>query len=141
MLGWHRPQYLSLALALAFLTFLAGGTQVLSAQRRLQEVGNVANINPDDITEIRNNTVCSFINANQVNIRKGPGTQYATVTQLNRGDGVRALRRKGNWVQIAARVYGFGNNERIVPFEGFEGWVSNQYINGCSEDQFDRWRK
>ncbi|WP_232731609.1 SH3 domain-containing protein [Kamptonema formosum] len=120
------------------MTSLACGTPVLSAQARPMGVGPIANTNPDHITEIQNNTVCSFINVNKVNIRKGPGSQYATVTQLNRGDGVRAVSRQGNWVQIAARVYGFGNDERIEPFEG---WVSNQYINGCSEDQFDRWRK
>jgi hypothetical protein len=137
MFSWHRWQHLPIALALIILTFLACGTPVLSAEASPRGVGTIAD-NPDHIIEIQNNTLCSFINANNVNIRKGPGTQYATVTQLNRGDGVRAVRSQGNWVQIAARVYGFGNNQRIVPLEG---WVSNQYINGCSEDQFDRWRK
>lgn len=87
--------------------------------------------------EILENTVCSFITGNNVNIRSGPGTQYRRLVKLNRGDGVRAAYREGNWVKIEARVYGYTPNET---FESLDGWVYNQYINGCSEDQFDRWR-
>jgi len=82
-------------------------------------------------------TICSFINGSQVNIRSGPGQEYEVVTQLNRGDGVRAVGQEGDWVQLTAQVYGFPPDERMEPLEG---WVFNQYINGCSEDQFDRWR-
>lgn len=92
---------------------------------------------PDYGIEIANNTVCSFITGNNVNVRNGSGTQYKVVTQLNRGDTVRATHREGNWVAIAARVYGTAPNETFVPLNG---WVSNDYINGCSEDQFDTWR-
>lgn len=87
--------------------------------------------------ELVNNTKCSFITGNNVNIRNGPGTRYKVITQLSRGDTVRATRREGNWVAIVARVYGFVPNET---FEPFNGWVSNAYINGCSEDKFDMWR-
>ncbi|MFN5856643.1 MAG: SH3 domain-containing protein [Pseudanabaenaceae cyanobacterium] len=94
---------------------------------------------------VRNNTTCAFINAQSVNIRDKPNGEVVTV--LNRGDGVRVYgnpsvmddaARSGNWVRIAARVNGLGNNETFAPLEG---WVFNQYINGCSEDQFDRWRR
>ncbi len=95
------------------------------------------NTDPDYGIKIQNNTVCSFITGNNVNVRRGAGNQYKVVTKLNRGDGVRATHRKGNWVAIAARVYGFVPNETFRPLTG---WVSNAYINGCSEDQFDRWR-
>lgn len=74
--------------------------------------------------------ICSFINANSVNVRSGPGTQFQVLTQLNRGAGVTAVRRSGNWVEISA-----------IENRRFSGWVSNTYINGCSEDQFDRWRQ
>lgn len=87
--------------------------------------------------DLPNQTVCSFITSNNVNIRTGPGNQYKIITKLNRGDGVRATHRQGNWVAIAARVYGYPPNETYKPLKG---WVSNAYINGCSEDQFDRWR-
>lgn len=97
----------------------------------------VAQTSPDWGIEIQDNTACSFITGNAVNIRRGPGTNHKVVTQLNRGDGVRAVRRQGNWVAIAARVYGYPPNEKFVPLQG---WVYNAYINGCSEDQFDRWR-
>jgi len=41
-------------------------------------------------------------------------------------------------VKIAARFSGNPPNETLTILDG---WVSNQFINGCSEDQFDRWRK
>ena len=87
--------------------------------------------------DIQKNTVCSFITGNNVNIRSGAGNRYKIVTKLNRGDGVRATYQKGNWVQIAATSSGIVPNETFKPLKG---WVYNAYINGCSEDQFDRWR-
>lgn len=95
------------------------------------------NTDPDYGIEIQNNTVCSFITGNNVNVRSGPGNQYKVIARLNRGDSVRATHRKGNWVAIAARVYGFVPNETFRPLNA---WVSNAYINGCSEDKFDMWR-
>ncbi len=94
---------------------------------------------PDYAIELQQNTKCSFITGDRVNIRSGPGKQYPIVTQLNRGDGVRALQREGDWVQLTARVYGTISNEKFEPLVN-NPWVSNQYINGCSEDQFDMWR-
>jgi uncharacterized protein YgiM (DUF1202 family) len=88
-------------------------------------------------TTLQDKTVCSFITGNNVNVRSGPGNHYKVITKLNRGDGVRATYRKGNWVAISARVYGYSPNETYKPLKG---WVSNFYINGCSEDQFERWR-
>ncbi len=82
-------------------------------------------------------TVCSFITANQVNVRQAPNSKAAIVSQLNRGDGVRAKQRQGDWVQIVQRTDGFPPNETFMPLQG---WVFNQFINGCSEDQFDVWR-
>jgi SH3-like domain-containing protein len=93
---------------------------------------------PDWGVEIQNNTQCSFINSGSVNVRSGPGTDYPVVVQLNAGDMVRAVYQEGGWVKLAARVY------RDVPndhFEPLDGWVSNQYINGCSEPKFDQWRQ
>lgn len=87
--------------------------------------------------DLKKNTVCSFITGNNVNIRSGAGNRYKTVAKLNRGDGVRATYKKGNWVQIAATVSGTIPNETFKPLKG---WVYDAYINGCSEDQFDRWR-
>ena len=88
-------------------------------------------------TTLQDKTVCSFITGNNVNVRSGPGNHYKVITKLKRGDGVRATYRKGNWVAISARVYGIPPNETYKPLKG---WVSNAYINGCSEDQFERWR-
>jgi len=41
--------------------------------------------------EVENNTICSFINGNDVNIRQSPDLNSPVVTQLNHGDGVRAV--------------------------------------------------
>lgn len=82
-------------------------------------------------------TICSFITGNGVNVRSGPGDRYQVITRLNRGDGVRALYRRGNWVRLAATEDAVSG--RLL--RSLDGWVSNRYINGCSEDQFDRWRQ
>ncbi len=113
------------ALAVSSILLLAG-----SAEAQFSSNSNYGR-------DIQNHTVCSFITGNNVNIRSGAGNQYKIITKLNRGDGVRATYKKGNWVQIAATSSG------IVPDETFKpltGWVYNAYINGCSEDKFDRWR-
>ncbi len=102
-----------------------------------------AQLDPDYQIEVQENTQCSFINANNVNIRQEPNIQSPVIAQLNRGDGVRVLgsqgtgARVGNWVKLAARDSG----QPPTPFSPLQGYVFNQYINGCSEDQFDRWRR
>ena len=89
---------------------------------------------------VQNNGICSFINANGVNVRSAPNTQSQVVTKLNRGDIVRAVRRSGNWVQISGRVTSPpGTSPEVV--RPLRGWVQNTYIDGCSEDQFERWRR
>ncbi|MDY6785339.1 MAG: SH3 domain-containing protein [Cyanobacteriota bacterium] len=95
--------------------------------------------NPDFAREIQDNTQCSFVavDSGAVNIRKGPGTQYDVVAQLKRGDSVRAQSRQGDWVKLAAKTNGFPPNETYEPLDG---WISNQYLNGCSEDEFEMWR-
>ncbi|MFM9266757.1 SH3 domain-containing protein [Tychonema sp. BBK16] len=102
--------------------------------------GKEQTITPEKAEALKKQTVCSFINVKSgtVNIRKGPGNQHPVVAKLKRGDGVRAVSRQGKWVKIAARTQGTVPNET---FTILEGWVNNQYINGCSEDQFDTWRK
>ncbi|XZN90744.1 MAG: SH3 domain-containing protein [Microcoleus sp.] len=102
--------------------------------------GKEQTLSPDKVEALKEQTKCSFINVKTgtVNIRKGPGNNYPVVVKLKRGDGVRAVSRKGEWVKIAARTYGTAPNET---FAIVDGWVNNQYINGCSEDQFDMWRK
>jgi hypothetical protein len=94
-------------------------------------------INPKSQTEVQKNTVCSFINSNNVKIRQKPNLNSPIITTLKRGDGVRATSRDGNWVKIVAR------DSRKSPnsYTPLEGYISKNYINGCSENQFDRWRK
>ncbi|MEG5063386.1 SH3 domain-containing protein [Microcoleus sp. B3-A4] len=102
--------------------------------------GKQQSLAPAKAEALKKQTQCSFITGNggAVNIRKGPGTKYPVVAKLKLGDGVRAVSRQGNWVKIAARSSGNPPNET---FTILDGWVNNQFINGCSEDQFDRWRQ
>lgn len=95
---------------------------------------------PLELALAADQSVCSFITENNVNIRSSPNTQSRVVTKLKRGDIVRAVRRSGNWVQLTGRVTSPPAKmpEVVKPLNG---WVSNQYINGCSEDQFERWRQ
>lgn len=95
---------------------------------------------PNQLAVAADNSVCSFITENNVNIRSGAGTQYKVVAKLNRGDVVRAVRRSGKWVLLSGRVTSPpGKTPEVV--KPLNGWVYNTYINGCSEDQFDRWRQ
>jgi uncharacterized protein YraI len=82
-------------------------------------------------------SVCSFITGNGVNVRSGPGNNFKVVKSLKRGDVVGASHRQGNWVKLTA--LNFGTTE--VKKENLNGWVSNKFINGCSEDKFEMWRK
>lgn len=113
---------------LMFLPLLFVGVHVGAAE---------APSDPDYQIEVENNTICSFINSDRVNVRQQPHLKSPVLVTLNRGDGVRAVRRRGNWVEIAARDSG----KAPTPYSPLQGYVFNQYINGCAEDQFERWRQ
>ncbi|MBE9165298.1 SH3 domain-containing protein [Tychonema sp. LEGE 06208] len=102
--------------------------------------GRQQNLSSQKVEALKKQTQCSFITGEggAVNIRKGPGNKYAVVAKLKRGDGVRAVTRQGDWVKIVARFSGNPPNETLTILNG---WVNNKFINGCSEDQFDRWRQ
>jgi Bacterial SH3 domain len=125
-----------LGLAATAMTTIVGATAIVPTA--------VADSNDDANfqEEVRNNTLCSFIITKEVGsmvrVRKEPNTKSTVVATLKRGDGVRAVNRRGNWVRIAALTAGAAPRETFIPLQG---WVFNQYVNGCSEDQFDRWRK
>lgn len=131
MLSFSQSKAFFIASAIAIFSFSLVSYPVFGKDQALS---------PEKIEALKEKTKCSFINVNSgnVNIRKGPGNQHAVVAKLKRGDGVRAVSRQGNWVKIAARFTGNPPNET---FTILDGWVNNQYINGCSEDQFDMWRK
>ncbi len=131
MLSFSQSKAFFIAAAVASLSFSLYSFPVFGKEQTLA---------PAKVTALKEQTKCSFINVKSgtVNIRKGPGDKYPVVVKLKRGDGVRAVSRQGNWVKIAARFTGNPPNES---FTILDGWVNNQYINGCSEDQFDMWRK
>jgi hypothetical protein len=119
----------------ALLSVCAAGLPLLSTR-----ASQALPTSPNQLALAADKSVCSFITGNNVNIRSGPGTQYRLVAKLNRGDGVRAVRRSGNWVLLSGRITSPpGKTPEVV--KPLNGWVYNTYINGCSEDQFDRWRQ
>jgi hypothetical protein len=131
MLSFSQSKAFFIAAAFASLSFSLYSFPVFGKEQSLS---------PEKVEALKKQTQCSFITGEggAVNIRKGPGNKYPVVAKLKRGDGVRAVSRQGNWVKIAARTSGTVPNET---FTILDGWVNNQFINGCSEDQFDRWRK
>ncbi len=92
-----------------------------------------------DTVETKDKTVCSFINTDNVNVRQDHSLESEVITQLQRGQGVRAEYREGDWVKITATLEKDGDNKSQTKL--LDGWVANDYINGCSEDQFDLWRQ
>jgi uncharacterized protein YgiM (DUF1202 family) len=82
-------------------------------------------------------SVCSFITGNGVNVRSGAGNNFKVIKTLKRGDVVTASHRQGNWVRLTALNIGTTDKKA----QDLNGWVSNRFINGCSEDKFDMWRK
>ena len=129
----HSRKTLSFAVLLSVCTTSLSFTSSTKASAELPTL-------PFKLALTANQSVCSFITENNVNIRSSPNTQSRVVTKLKRGDIVRAVRRSGNWVQLTGRVTSPpGKMPEVV--KPLNGWVSNQYINGCSEDQFERWRQ
>jgi len=57
----------------------------------------------------------AVVNSNQLNVRRGPGTNFARTYTLQRGDRVEITRRQGDWAFI-------------VGDRGGEGWVFARYL-------------
>lgn len=57
-----------------------------------------------------------------VNVRSGPGTSYAVLGQLQRGDNVNISQQSGGWCRVS--------------LSGPDGWVSCRYLT-ASNDSFD----
>jgi uncharacterized protein YraI len=60
-----------------------------------------------------------------VNVRSGPGTGYAVVDQLRRGDRVDVQQCRGSWCYVEKR--------------GPDGWVSANYLSNGRPDWNDDW--
>lgn len=56
-----------------------------------------------------------YVTGNVVNVRSGPGTSYARVTQLKRSDEVQEISRQNGWVEIS--------------FRGGRGWMFGKYLS------------
>lgn len=55
------------------------------------------------------------LNANQVNLRAGPGEKFSVLGRLNVGVNIRILKEEGDWY-------------KIEPPEGSYGWISTQFV-------------
>lgn len=55
-----------------------------------------------------------------LNVRKGPGTEYAVVASLSGGSVVESLEKSGSWYKVKL-------------LNGTTGWVSGQYVSSTNE--------
>ncbi|MGL5712616.1 MAG: SH3 domain-containing protein [Paraclostridium sp.] len=58
------------------------------------------------------------ITGNGVNFRKGPGTNYSSITKFNKGTKVEFLGTEGSWIKLK--------------YNGTEGYVHSDYVSGTS---------
>ena len=65
------------------------------------------------------------VNTNELNVRRGPGTNYPITFVLRRGDRVEVIRRQGSW-------------SFIVGERGGEGWVFSSYLTPTSSQPAPR---
>jgi SH3-like domain-containing protein len=56
------------------------------------------------------------VTGNKVNLRSGPGTNYAILWELGKGYPLRVIGSRGGWL-------------KVVDFENDEGWVSNKLVS------------
>jgi SH3-like domain-containing protein len=56
------------------------------------------------------------ISGNKVNLRSGPGTNYAILWELGKGYPLRVIDSRGGWL-------------KVVDFENDEGWVSSKLVS------------
>ncbi|MGI6534767.1 MAG: SH3 domain-containing protein [Peptococcia bacterium] len=56
------------------------------------------------------------VKGNNVNVRKGPGTNYAAITQVKAGQALYILSTQNNWFQVRLS-------------SGTEGWIRNDLVN------------
>ena len=76
-----------------------------------------ANGNNDENVQERS-TDYRTITGNGVNFRKGPGTNYSSITKLNKGAKVEFLGTSGSWNKLK--------------YNGTEGYVHSDYVSGSS---------
>ena len=88
-------------------------------------------LNLDDMEQVSGGKKRPFVRAlgKNVNVRKGPGTEYAVVAKLGYRDEVAVISRK-----IVKDEKGYFWAKVIVPIsqtKNVEGWVCSKYAEGC----------
>jgi SH3-like domain-containing protein len=71
------------------------------------------------LTPVSSNAVTVSTNSGSLNVRTGPGTQYAKAASLYKGEVVLRLSTEGSW-------------SRILYHGGKTGYVSSQYLSGSN---------
>ena len=62
-----------------------------------------------------------IVQADNLNVRTGPGTSYRVLAKLNQGEMYRVLDEKGDWVKLRLN-------------HGQTGWVAKQYVIGVRKE-------
>ena len=90
----------------------------------------IEELNLDDMEQVTGGKKRPFVRSlgRNVNVRKGPGTEYEVVAQLGYLDEVAVVSRKivknGNYYWAKVTV-GVSQSKNV------EGWVSSKYCEGC----------
>lgn len=105
--------------------FVIGGVLLLGLFSLL--VGLIGSISTRKIDPPRAESLGNaYVNTLQLNVRRGPGTEYGVITRLARGTMVACLERSQN---------SHGQEWIKVRFASSEGWVNEEYLSQSSPIQ------
>jgi cell wall-associated NlpC family hydrolase len=76
---------------------------------------NLPPLNSPQAAEQPTEPVYKYINANQLNVRSGPGTDNEKLVTLKKGDSVQVLGQQGDWLQV-------------ITSEEIKGYVLAEYV-------------
>ena len=60
------------------------------------------------------------INGERINVRGGPGTEHPVVAQLDKGQQVRVIGRRGDWLMV------------VMPADGSIAWIYRALVSGLN---------
>ena len=95
-----------------------------------EQLERIEELNLDEMEQVSGGKKRPFVRSlgKNVNVRKGPGTEYPVVAQLGYLDEVAVISKKivkdgkHYWAKV---IVGVSQNKYV------EGWVSNKYCEGC----------
>ncbi|PED41289.1 N-acetylmuramoyl-L-alanine amidase [Bacillus cereus] len=75
--------------------------------------GNNNELTPEPIPPVTNETGVAYIEGYNVNLRKGPGTNYAVIRKLQKGESYKVWGRKGYWLNLGGDQWIYDDSSYI----------------------------